>query len=66
MINSPPLTKLVYLLLFPSLGVNLLPYWSFGATMNIGATCANPYSLGATLSATSSLHQLVMVGKQLC
>ena len=52
-INNPPLSNIVYLLLFPILGVHLSPYWSFGATMNIcaigaiGATGANPYIIGA-------------------
>ena len=81
---NPPLTNLVYFLLFPRLGIHLSPYWNFGATDAIGvagsigvigaigstgaidATSANPYSLIATLSATNNLHQLVMVGKQLC
>ena len=70
-----PFPFIVYFVIFPSLGGHLSPYWSFGATMNIGsigaigatsvigATSANPYMLGATLSATNNLHQLVVVGK---
>ena len=40
-INNPPFSNIIYLLLFPKLGVHLSPYWSFGATINIG-------SIGAT------------------
>ena len=59
MINNPPLSNIVYLSLFPNLGFHLSPYWSFGATMNIGsigaigvtgaigATGANPYIVGS-------------------
>ena len=34
-----------------------------GATGSIGAIGANPYIIGATMSATSNLHQLVVVGR---
>ena len=37
---NPPLSNIVYLLLFPCLGGHLSPHCSFGATMNIGHTGA--------------------------
>ena len=46
---NPPFSKIVYLAYLPNLGGHLSPYWSFGATMNIGsigaigATSVNPY-----------------------
>ena len=46
---NPPLTNFVYLLLFPSLGVHLSTYYSFGSTMNIGTTSA----IGSIGSASS-------------
>ena len=37
---------------------------AIGATsVPFGATSANPYTLGATTSATDNLHQLVVVGR---
>ena len=39
---------------------------AIGATGAISATSSNTYILGATLSATNNLHQLVVVGKKLC
>ena len=34
--------------------------------VSFGATDSNPYALGSTLNATSSLHHLVVVGRYLC
>ena len=39
---------------------------AISATDAIGATDANPYILGATMSATIIIHHLVLVGRQLC
>ena len=64
-ISNPPLSNIVYLSLFPNLGFHLSPYQCFGATSSINATDGNPQCLRATLSATSSLHELFMVGKKL-
>ena len=75
---NPPLTKYSLIDHLAKLRSHLL---EFGATMNIGsisaigatgaigsigAIGANSYILGATTSATTNLHQLIVVGRQLC
>ena len=59
-INHPPFSNIVYFVIFPSLGGHLSPYWSFGATMNIGAigvigSIGSTSAIGATGVSTGSI-----------
>ena len=75
---NPPLSNIVYLVILPNLGVNyyctrvcrthLEVIWHL---LNVHACVYVPLGeihtlQDPTLSATKSLHQLVVVGKQLC